>query len=248
MITSLPTLTDHIVKYPLYISCSDEPDSYEIRKRLSQTRGLRSFEIFPSLEGYTYSQTRSFPYRGSYKTYPKIHNEIGWPSFVYRDGQFLKGRVGEKEFKFKLPKGYSFGNDGYGPKIFKTNKPNDDLHLKSHMMFCKPSIIRRELLNNAKLRRDLHRIEKQKQIAAKRVEKLFLQSLNNTVVFGLDAARAGNCEAGILGFARRHKINPKIGIPANKLFKFSKSEPIEIQKRVKLSVLSANLRECEVCI
>ena len=218
--------------------------SAEIRKILNVEK-LREFTIAPTTGRSELKQDKSWPYKGSYKTFPKITNYAFITSYIEisDDGLTASGEFNKKSFSLKAPVGYKFGRDENGAKMYKIKSPKDDIHLDSLNVFEGVRALRRELLKNRAKRIELN--EKNKQ--DKRIKLIFERNISNTVVTLEDSLKSGNCREGSLTLARRYKLDINFGVPAPILKKIKTKEPM-IRERIQNAIKRAQMREFTVCI
>lgn len=117
----------------------------------------------------------------------------------------------DKIFVKKAPKGWSFGKDEYGFKIYKDKDDDVNYHfdLKDFILES-PTKLKNIAIKNYKARKLQKRIE----------EELKNIKLKDTYVFLEDSLSAGNCKIGTLNFIKKHKIkNIEKGIRADILKK-----------------------------
>ncbi len=216
----------------------------EIRS-LTGAERLREFNTAPTTGFSRIRQRKTWPYGGKFKTYPKFINDAFIESWIKinTDGNTAVGKTKGKEFSLRAPRGYKFGSDNNGAKLFKIKDSSIDLHLDSSNVFQPVSSLRRGLLQNQAKRAEIQARQKQD----KKNKEIFFKNIGNTVVFIDDSRRAGNCGQGIKAFALRNKLNAEIGISATKLMKLAKKETM-ISDRIINSIYKAFERETMVSI
>lgn len=211
--------------------------------------GARNIRVFHHIRAFAaeskWTQAKTYPYKRTYKSYPKFENTAYIQSWaeISENKQEISGVVINRSFKLKACKGYCFDTDNNGIKLVSQSNPKDDLHLNSELVFRKTTELRRILLSNRARRIQI----KMDARMNKRREEIFQKNINSTVVTVEDARRAGNCAEGIRAFIQRNKLNINFGVPATFLKRLISKE-LSVKERIENSIRKAFDRETLVCI
>lgn len=118
----------------------------------------------------------------------------------------LRFRLADESRIINAPKGYGWQKDGLGIKLVKLDYTQADYHPTAEEL-------QGPMLEITRTLRDNYRTRRQEEVKTKRDEKQTQAIIRKANREGLsvcvaDSARAGNCYAGTVQWARQHGLNP----------------------------------------
>lgn len=226
---------------------------------LCRVERKREFETHATAGQCVVRETKSWPYKGAYKTWFKLTNEAYITSYaVVSENMVTLHHAIQPTVTHRAPAGMRFAVDGNG------------LHLKrqSDWMDYHPTFtewyslvgfagkVRKGMAENFKRRQALKKTERlnaanKKQ--AERIAKIMARDLMSTRVTLEDSRRAGNCVEGSLAFAERKlgisraeilAASHLLGISAQRLLTVANGDRPKVEAAIKI----AWLRETAVSI
>lgn len=201
-------------------------DAAEIRKICGVDR-IREFNVIPTSEGSRFRVRKTWPYKGKFKTYPKMVNDAYITSYATLSaGMITVHQAARPVVTRTAPSGMAFQRDTNGVKVVRLSDgmdyhpTNADIRAKDFA-----TRVRKAMAENFKRRQEQKRAEKnaaKNKAEAARQETLFRRDLSTTRVTLLDSRLAGNCIEGALVFAERKlKIDRKDILGGGHLFSVS---------------------------
>ncbi len=120
------------------------------------------------------------------------------------DGKSLHFSYGDDPDRIVIaPRGYRWGTDQHGIRLFKGSNPSDDYHPDSDdLRTLTGYAIARKLRENERTRKESLAKLRQQKGAIRRAER------EGARVCLADSVRAGNCLVGTTSWARQHKLDP----------------------------------------
>jgi len=118
---------------------------------------------------------------------------------VIKDGKVFAGRIGKTGFRLVAPKGYAFGDDAHGVKIYAISNSEKDFHFNTdHVQSDHPV---RAIM--AALRANWQRQAEVRKLAVykAREQRIYDREVGSVRVTLQDSRRAGNCVEGSLRYA-----------------------------------------------
>lgn len=117
------------------------------------------------------------------------------------DGSVLGAVINTGRYTLPAPRGYRWGTDANGIRLYRTTKQGDDFHPTSDDIRAGIRHIVRQLRKNAETRLQARR-EKQQQDAAEKM------ACAHGIWVSVDDSRdAGNCAAGTIAYCERHGLD-----------------------------------------
>lgn len=123
-------------------------------------------------------------------------------SYGILHGKELIYRFNGSRFVLKAPRGYAWGRDENGIKLYVKRHPKIDYHPHSQDLLDGVKVMKSMLWANHETRKQLARKEKQHRDAVKRAAR------EGAHVCLSDSLVAGNCYSGSYSWAKRHGLEP----------------------------------------
>lgn len=168
--------------------------------------------------------------RCSYTHYTYTHMMLS-AGRVTDDGSVLGAVIDTANYTIPAPRGYRWGIDGNGIRIYRITSPTDDFHPTSDDIRAGIRHIVAALRKNAATRRQARREKQQQDAAAK------LACAHGVWVSIEDSRAAGNCAAGTIAYCERHNLDRTRHYRAEVLLRAENSD------RVRLAIAAARKRQ-----
>lgn len=179
----------------------------EIRRKIPNAARLRTFVLQPAFSGsWQLKRVKTWPYRGRFKTYPKVENQVTIVSYaVVSDNMVTLHSDIHPTVIRRSPSGMRFKEDSLGIYLQRVSDGMDyhptALDWRSKNFATR---VRKAMAWNYKKRvenaRGVKRAE-QEQEAQQQLEAIFQREMKTTMVTLADSRAAGNCVEGSLRFA-----------------------------------------------
>lgn len=164
----------------------------------------------------TYSRRCTY----TYYTYRVLVQSYGY-IFCKNGKRVLRIRFAGKKYDVKPLRGWSWGIDSNGVKLYKNSNPDIDYHVDQTDVLDLPATAKKAI-ENFKTRKLM---EKTNKIAKK-------LPIKDVMVCAVDSIRAGNCRVGTENFAKAHNIKLDRHIPATVLEKIDTTSKDRVQKAI----------------
>lgn len=227
-------------------------------RRLCGVERIHAFTVLPTFDRCSVIDTKSWPYKGKFKTYPKFGHEARITSYaVVSEGMITLHHALRPTLVKLAPAGLIFAVDGNGLHLVRKSDGMD--YHPSLLDWTAPDFARRVRKGLGDNRHRLlamkkaQRLEAASKHRAARLARLMERDLPTTRVTLHDSRMAGNCIEGSLAFAER-----KLGLDradilaASHLFTVSADRLLSVSNgdrpRVEAAVRLAWLRETTVAI
>ena len=189
-------------------------------RRLCGVERKREFEVYATKKQSYIIETKSWPYKGKFKTWFKVTNEAYITSYaVLSDNMVTIHRALRSDRTLFAPRGTKFAHDQNGLHLIRLSD-GMDYHPSSEDLAAKNFAmrVRQGMAENYKRRTEIRRqerVEAKNKAERERVEKLIQRDLKNIMVNLNDSRFAGNCIEGSLSFAERKLKVPREEIIQN---------------------------------
>lgn len=142
---------------------------------------------------------------GPYSSRVKYHRISYVPaitSYAVLQGRTLVFRFDTRRILIKAPRGYCWGRDDNGVKLYSKSNPANDYHPNTSDLLGSTKAIVQKLKANVLARKEAEKQSKQTEKAFKRAVR------EGAMVCMADSLQSGNCYSGTYNWATRHGLNP----------------------------------------